>query len=104
MVICDLKGGGNLDFKIKISCEDCRCSFELRPFDFKLRDSLECPNCGQQFPSDEFIQLKTGITALGSVPERTPEPQGANPFDDKTHRFKLSVEGYHVVTDVLGLD
>lgn len=58
-----------MDFKIVIECAKCECSFELRPQEFKARDSLECPNCGQAIPDAVYKDLKTGILTLGKIPE-----------------------------------
>lgn len=81
-----------MDFKLKIKCEDCGCTFELRSTQFKLRDTLECPNCGNMLPDDVFQNLKTGIIALNNVPDHTEIPVDANPFDAKTHQFFLAVD------------
>lgn len=53
-----------MDFKIAITCNVCKCGFELRPEHFKLRDRLECPNCGQELPAEFYSNLKTGVVAL----------------------------------------
>ena len=58
-----------MDFKISVYCQRCECSFELRPKEFKECADMECPNCGQAFPSDVYAKLKTGVIALGNVPE-----------------------------------
>lgn len=98
------KGGEIMDFKIKVKCEDCRCTFELRPVDFKKRDRLECPNCGLQFPDDIFQSLKTGIEALGDVPERATLGPDSSPIGEKPHCFLLSVESYSEINDILSVD
>ena len=58
-----------MDFKVVIECAKCECSLELRPKEFKNRDSLECPNCGQAIPDAVYEDLKSGILTLGKVPE-----------------------------------
>lgn len=62
-----------MDFKIEVSCAKCKCLFELRPQDFKNRPNMECPNCGQAFPSAIYEKIKTGVEALGAVPEYVDE-------------------------------
>ena len=46
-----------MDFKIELVCNKCKCAFELRPTDFRERTSMECPNCGQTFPSGIYSKL-----------------------------------------------
>lgn len=90
-----------MDFKVKILCDDCKCSFELRPHDFKQRENIECPNCGNKLPDDVFSNLKIGITALGAVPEKTPLLDGMFRLGEDTHQFCLSVESYSFISDTL---
>ena len=62
-----------MDFKIEINCAKCKCLFELRPQDFKNRPNMECPNCGQAFPTTVYEKIKLGVDALGAVPEYVDE-------------------------------
>ena len=83
-----------MDFKISVKCGKCSCKFELRPQDFKERDAIECPNCGQAFPDDVYSDLKAGIKYLGRVPD-TIDDRGIENF-----AFKLDVCEYSIVTDL----
>lgn len=86
-----------MDFKIDIWCNKCKCHFEFRPDNFKSRTTVECPNCGQLFPEDVYANLKTGIIALGSVPEATYDE---NPFaSSKDEGFKLKVKSYDLLEE-----
>lgn len=69
-----------MKFKIDVKCCKCKCSFELAPTSFLKRESAECPNCGQPIPAAEYEALKTGITALGSLPGHIGPDDGGNPF------------------------
>lgn len=80
-----------MDFKICLNCARCECSFELRPQDFKARSSMECPNCGQAFPPDVYKDLKSGVAALGKVPEYVNE-NSENPFSENL--FTVQVKSY----------
>ena len=88
-----------MDFKVGIKCMKCRCSFELRPESFKIRDSLECPNCGQMFPKDVYEKLKAGVTALGEVPEQLPEDSDC--LSLPAEGFSLQVSEYSDIADVM---
>lgn len=79
-----------MDFKISIECKKCLCSFELRPQDFKDRPSMECPNCGQAFPSEPYQRIKTGVCALGAVEECICEDSN-NPF---SYLFNVQVKSF----------
>lgn len=87
-----------MDFKILVSCEKCRCSFELRPEFFRDRPSAECPNCGLAFPADVYEQLKAGVVALGNVPEFVKKDNGT---EDKEPLFTVRVKSYGVMHDLL---
>lgn len=87
-----------MDFKVKVSCEKCECSFELRPDSFKSRPSMECPNCGQAFPADVYEDLKAGVTALGNVPEFIGD--GENSLDQG--RFSVCIKSYGVMNNLFG--
>ena len=89
-----------MDFKIQIKCMKCRCSHELRPGDFKIRDYFECPNCGQVFPSDVYDKLKTGVVALGEVPAWIPEKDDTS-FQIEPKEFSLKVIEYDEISDVM---
>ena len=65
-----------MKFKVVITCKQCDCCFELSPGSFKLRDSYECPNCGQPLPADIYESIKTGIVSLGKVPGKYPKTEG----------------------------
>lgn len=54
-------------FQVKITCNRCKCSFELSQ-KFTGGENLECPNCGQAYPNEYFRSLKEGIKLLASVP------------------------------------
>lgn len=86
-----------MDFKIEIQCAVCKCSFELRPQDFKDRASMECPNCGQAFPADAFDDLKTGMSALGRVQEFVGENE--NPFSDPSG-FTVRIKSFGNLHDI----
>lgn len=87
-----------MDFKIKIKCKKCLCSFELRPVDFKQREFEECPNCGQRLPDDVYQNLKTGVITLGSVPETIPEDSD---FFSTNKQFELTVQSYNCFQEAL---
>lgn len=57
-----------MDFKIRIECCVCHCSFDLRPGSYQTRDKIACPNCGNQLPAEVVRQLNIGIEALANVP------------------------------------
>lgn len=84
-----------MDFKIEIKCGKCNCRFELRHQNFKQRDSMECPNCGQPFPQDHYQNLKIGVVSLGNIPELLPE--NADPFLD--WQFKLAVKECDILSE-----
>ena len=86
-----------MDFKISIKCMTCRCSFELRPGVFKIRDTLECPNCGQAFPQEFYEKIKTGVIALGEVPEWIPEKSESI---TEPENFLLKVSSFNGMRDV----
>ena len=88
-----------MDFKVLISCEKCKCSFELRPEAFKNRTSMECPNCGQAFPVDVYEQLKAGVIALGNVPECIETDTGTAPNGSL---FTVRVKSYGMMHDLFG--
>lgn len=88
-----------MDFKIEINCLKCRCSFELRPHDFKNRPSMECPNCGQAFPATLYEKIKTGVEALGSVPEYIDE-DSENPFAENL--FIVQIKGFGALHSLSG--
>ena len=90
-----------MDFKVEIKCAVCCCKFELRPGDFKSREALECPNCGQPFPGDVYRDLKSGVLSLGSVPETLP-PGETDLLVKKA--FSLQVKQYSLVDEVLRKD
>lgn len=88
-----------MDFKVKVLCEKCECSFELRPDYFKNRPSMECPNCGQAFPADIYEYLKTGVTALRNVPEFIGD--GENSLD-QSNRFSVCIKNHGIMHNLLG--
>lgn len=87
-----------MDFKIAITCNVCKCGFELRPEHFKLRDSLECPNCGQVFPAEFYENLKTGVVALGEIPEST----GTDSEILHNTGFSIRVKSYNELLSMMG--
>lgn len=80
-----------MDFKIVIMCEKCKCSFELRPEEFKARSSMECPNCGQAFPANAYNHLKAGVIELGKVQESVRENED-DPYSEDL--FMVRVKSY----------
>lgn len=85
-----------MDFKVAIKCEVCKCTFELRPVEFKDRDAIACPNCGLGLDQSVFSHLRSGIVELAKVPDRVPED--ADPFSEdksKEPQFSLSVKEYN---------
>lgn len=87
-----------MQLKISIKCEGCSCKFELQAPQFRDRTSLECPNCGREFPKDIFSCLKTGIIALSSVPETVPETSAMYPFDDSERpEFRLQIGDFDIL-------
>lgn len=86
-----------MDFKIEISCAKCKCLFELRPQDFKNRPAMECPNCGQAFPSAVYEKIKTGVEALGAVPEYVNE-DSENPYSENL--FAVRVKSFGTMHDL----
>ena len=87
-----------MNFFISILCKKCLCQFQLCPDNFKERDSMECPNCGQPFPDDAFKKLKTGITMLGEIPESLPDSEFPSGVDSQ---FSLKMCEYHPVQKML---
>mgnify|MGYP000224832783 FL=1 len=83
-----------MDFKIELVCNKCKCAFELRPTDFRERTSMECPNCGQTFPSGIYSKLKSGIVLLGEVPKTITE-NDANPFAETLFTAQVKSYGDH---------
>ncbi len=55
----------NLLFKIK--CHSCGCRFELTSNDFGDKEQLECPNCSQPFPVDDFQSLRSAILSIRTL-------------------------------------
>lgn len=88
-----------MDFKVVISCEKCQCSFELRPEDFKDRLSMECPNCCQAFPVEIYKQLRTGIVALGNVPEYISDD--GNDLGEE-QLFTVRVKSFGIMNNMFG--
>lgn len=89
-----------MDFKVVIKCEQCKCTFELRPGEFADRDTLLCPNCAQKLDSSVFAHLKAGIFELSQVPDMIPE--GSNPFSSDPQKepgFSLKVKEYSIFLD-----
>ena len=80
-----------MDFKIELVCNKCKCAFELRPTDFRERTSMECPNCGQTFPS--------GIVLLGEIPEVIKEDEDY-PLADTL--FTAHVKSFDALHDLFG--
>ena len=82
-----------MQLKISIECGGCSCKFELKSPQFRDRTSLECPNCGKEFPKDIFSRLRDGIVALADVPETIPESSKMYPIDDSDPpEFRLQIE------------
>ena len=71
-----------MDFKVLISCEKCKCSFELRPEAFK-----------------NYEQLKAGVIALGNVPECIETDTGTAPNGSL---FTVRVKSYGMMHDLFG--
>ena len=93
------KGGDIVDFKIDIFCNKCKCSYELRPTEFKDRAAMECPNCGQAFPAEVYKHLKIGVTELGMISESIcAEPESAF-FSEEL--FTVRVKGYGALHNLL---
>lgn len=88
-----------MDFKVKIECCNCKCVFELRPHDFKVRESLECPNCGQAFPANHYEDLKSGVSTLGRIPEHISEDDN-NPYTENL--FTVQVKSYGILHSLYG--
>lgn len=87
-----------MDFFVSIKCKKCLCAFELRPENFKQRDSMECPNCGQPFPADAYEKLKIGITTLGEIPWSLPE---SSDFLNGDAQFTIKMREYNLVQKTL---
>ncbi len=62
-----------MDFKVEITCHNCKCKFQLRPVWFAEQDDLSCPNCGKEIDEDVFLHLKSGLKELALVPTIFPE-------------------------------
>lgn len=77
-----------MDFKIRIECCVCHCSFDLRPGSYQTRNEIACPNCGNQLPADVVKQINIGIEALAKVPEAITENEKT---DFLPKYFKLEV-------------
>ena len=96
-----------MDFKIELVCNKCKCAFELRPTDFRERTSMECPNCGQTFPSGIYSKLKSGIYSklksgivlLGEIPEVIKEDEDY-PLADTL--FTAHVKSFDALHDLFG--
>lgn len=78
-----------MDFKIKITCHKCKCSFEIRSATFAVRDVISCPNCRKPLPAQISERLITAISALSEIPETYPE--NSNIFDSNIE-YSLSME------------
>lgn len=90
-----------MDFKIEISCQKCKCSFELCPTDFKDRATMECPNCGQAFPAKAYSHLKSGVVELGKVQEYVCENE-ENPYSENL--FLARVKSYGTLHSLFDRD
>lgn len=55
--------------QFKIYCCACSCSFEIASEHFKPQPDLECPNCGQKFPREEYQWLQTVMNHLKAISE-----------------------------------
>ena len=77
-----------MDFKIKIECCHCHCSFGLRPGSYQTRDEIACPNCGNQLPAEVVKQINIGLEALAKVPETITDNEET---DFVPKHFKLEV-------------
>ena len=88
-----------MDFKIELVCNKCKCAFELRPTDFRERTSMECPNCGQTFPSGIYSKLKSGIVLLGEIPEVIKDDE-EYPLADTL--FTAHVKSFDALHDLFG--
>ncbi len=92
-----------MDFKIKIKCEKCKCSFELRPSEFVDRDDLSCPNCFQKLDQEVFSHLKAGLIELSQVPDIIPEDYSMFSVDtEQSPKFQLKVKEYDWLSDRFG--
>lgn len=91
-----------MDFKIVITCEKCKCSFELRPSMFADKKSLLCANCGQELEQEVFSHLKTGLIELSKVPDVIPENSDPLTFDpQKRPRFSIHVKEFSDVFNLI---
>lgn len=66
---------------------------------------MECPNCGQAFPADEYQDLKSGVTSLGRVPEsvRDDDPETEDTVDllfSRRRGFSMRVKSFGALHDL----
>lgn len=69
--------------KLEITCKSCNCTFQLDSGKYCCKDSLCCPNCGQQIPEDTFNKIADAFNAVKSVPEIFAESNSCNGFQIK---------------------
>lgn len=85
-----------MDFKIEITCHGCKCKFQLRPINFSDKNSLSCPNCGNEIDGDIFSHLRTGVKELSLVPDIFPEDSAMFSLDyNHQPRFSFEVKEYN---------
>ena len=50
--------------KIKFLCNSCAEHFHIGSKYLSEKESVTCPNCASEFPSDSFEQLKQGVALI----------------------------------------
>lgn len=65
-----------MKIKIDITCQNCNCKFEIDSQNYVERETICCPNCGQQFPDEPFKHLQAGMKEFSLVPSCVDSPQG----------------------------
>lgn len=91
-----------MDFKIEITCHDCKCKFQLRPINFANKESLSCPNCGKGIDQDVFQHLQTGVKELALVPDEFPENSSVFSCGEDAVQFTFKVKEYDPLTRFTG--
>lgn len=53
--------------KVKFTCCNCNENFNVDATNFKNKVSIVCPNCGTEFPKDNFKDLKDSVLKIQQI-------------------------------------
>jgi hypothetical protein len=81
-----------MDFKLKISCNKCHCSFELRP-DYFERSEISCPNCSSKVSDEYATHIINGIREFSIVPSSYSDDESANSLISNSG-FSFEIQNY----------